>query len=181
MKKLLLGLVLVCCYSYQLNAQENNTGKENFDHWSIDLGAGIYEIGAPLSDGYNADILFQASFGVRYMFNEKFGLRLGLGYNSFSETGTSLPFQSNLYRASIEGVVNLGNVLDFQNWTDRFNVLVHVGGGFSSLNVIEPTDNGGDLITHLSIGFTPQFKLSNRLSLFLDFAAFINYNRNYSA
>lgn len=177
MKKLLLGLVLVYCYSYQLNAQENNTGNENFDHWSIDLGAGIHQIGSTISTGYVADPLFQASFGVRYMFNEKFGLRLGLGYNSFSDTGNSLPFESSLYRASIEGVLNLGNVLDFHTWTKRLNLLAHVGAGVSSLNVIEPVDNGGDFTTLLNFGMTPQFKLSNKISLFLDISAFMNFNQ----
>lgn len=177
MKKLLLGLVLVYCYSYQLNAQENNTGNENFDHWSIDLGAGIHQIGSTISTGYVADPLFQASFGVRYMFNEKFGLRLGLGYNSFSDTGNSLPFESSLYRASMEGVLNLGNVLDFHTWTKRLNLLAHVGAGVSSLNVIEPVDNGGDFTTLLNFGMTPQFKLSNKISLFLDISAFMNFNQ----
>ncbi len=175
-KKVLLGLLLTCCY--QLNAQEKNSTKQQFDHWSLDLGGGMHQIGSPLSDGYTPNILFQGSLGVRYMFNEKFGLRLDLGYNSFSEVDdTSLPFKSNLYRATIEGVVNLGNVLNFQTWTKRLNLLVHAGAGFSSLNVVEPIDNGGQLITHLSIGITPQFKISNRFSLFLDMSEFFNYGQ----
>lgn len=174
---LVLVLVIVSSYSYQLNAQKSTTEKGKFDHWAIDLAAGIHQVDGPLSGGYSSSVLFQANFGARYMFNKKFGLRLGFGYNSFSESAISLPFKSNLYRASLEGVVNLGNVLDFQNWTKRFNLLAHVGGGFSSLNSMEPIENDADLITHLSVGFTPQFKLSNRVSVFIDLASFINYNQ----
>lgn len=177
MKKLLLGLVLVCCCHFQLNAQKNNIANDKFDHWSIDVGAGIHQINSTLSDGYSSDVLMQTSFGVRYMFNQKFGLRLDLGSNSFSDSGNSLPFQSNLYRASLEGVLNVGNILNFQTFTKRFNLLAHVGGGFSSVNIIEPIDNGGELVTHLSFGVTPQFKLSNRISLFLNFSTFINLDQ----
>jgi OOP family OmpA-OmpF porin len=177
MRKLLLGLVLVCCCHFQLNAQKNNIANNNFDHWSIDVGAGIHQINSTLSEGYSSDVLMQTSFGVRYMFNQKFGLRLDLGSNSFSDSGNSLPFQSNLYRASLEGVLNVGNILNFQTFTKRFNLLAHVGGGFSSVNIIEPIDNGGELVTHLSFGVTPQFKLSNRISLFLNFSTFINLDQ----
>ena len=141
MRKLLLGLVLVCCCHFQLNAQKNNIANNNFDHWSIDVGAGIHQINSTLSEGYSSDVLMQTSFGVRYMFNQKFGLRLDLGSNSFSDSGNSLPFQSNLYRASLEGVLNVGNILNFQTFTKRFNLLAHVGGGFSSVNIIEPSDS----------------------------------------
>lgn len=174
MKKTLLALLLVSCFSYQLNAQDSNE-KQQYDHWSIDLGAGVQQAGSTLSPGYNIDGLWQANFGVRYMFNERFGLRLDLGYNSFSDTGNSLPFKSNLYRASLEGVANLGNILEFQTWTNRFNLLAHIGGGASSLNITEPKDNGGDVMVTLNFGLTPQFKLSDRLSLFLDVSSFINF------
>ena len=177
MRKLLLGLVLVCCCHSQLNAQKNNIANDKFDHWSIDIGAGIHQINSALSEGYSSDLLIQTSFGVRYMFNQKFGLRLDFGSNSFSDSGNSLPFQSNLYRASLEGVINVGNILNFQNFTKRFNLLAHVGGGFSSVNIIEPLDNGGELVNHLSFGVTPQFKLSNRISLFLNFSTFINLDQ----
>lgn len=177
MKNLFWGVLLVFFGSYQLNAQKKDTKKQNFDHWSIDLGAGIHQLGQNLSLGYDNDPLFQGNFGVRYMFNEKFGLRADLGYNSFKEAGDSNPFQSNLYRATLEGVFNLGNVLNFQSWTKRFNLLAHVGGGVSSLNVTEPIDNGGDFMTHMSFGVTPQYKLTNRISLFLDISTFLNFHQ----
>ena len=100
MKNLFWGVLLVFFGSYQLNAQKKDTKKQNFDHWSIDLGAGIHQLGQNLSLGYDNDPLFQGNFGVRYMFNEKFGLRADLGYNSFKEAGDSNPFQSNLYRVT---------------------------------------------------------------------------------
>lgn len=167
MKKLYFGAVFALM-SFLVNAQD-------YDHWSIDLGAGIHQAGSTLSPGYNPTPLGQGNIGFRYMFNERFGLRLDLGYNSFSDADGSLPFKSNYYRASLEGVANLGNVLKFNTWTKRFNLLAHAGVGAASLNVVEPTDNGGDLMYAMNVGITPQYKLSNRFSLFLDFNSFVHF------
>lgn len=85
------------------------------------------------------------------MFNNRFGLRWDLGYSSFKEEAL-LSFKSNYYRAYLEGIVNIGDVLHFNSWTNRFNLLMHVGIGSASLNITEPTDNGGDQMVALNFG-----------------------------
>ncbi|WP_397447604.1 OmpA family protein [Polaribacter sp. R77954] len=169
MKKIYFG-VLFTLVSLFTSAQE-------FSPWSVDLGAGIHRLGSTISAGRSSSILGQGNFGVRYMFNERFGVRLDLGYNSFSESAGS-PFKSNYYRASIEGVVNVGNILHFDSWTERFNVLGHAGIGAASLNVTEPVENGGDFMIPISFGLTPQYKLSERIGLFLDFSSFIHFGQD---
>jgi OOP family OmpA-OmpF porin len=163
MKNIVLG-ALFLCLTIQGSAQEYN-------HWSLDFGAGVHRIVSPLSEGYKSDLfgLGQANFGVRYMLNEKFGIRVGVGYNEFQESENSLPFRANYYRANIEGVVNIGNIFKFSSWTKRFNFLFHSGVGYSNLKTITPVDTGnGEDLFNIMIGFTPQYKLSNRISLFLD-------------
>jgi len=175
MKKIILG-ALICCFTFSVNSQEYNK-------WSLDLGAGVTEIINPLSPGYKTGSLSlgQASLGVRYMFNEKFGLRLDVGYNEFKEGENSLPFKSNYYRTSLEGVVNAGNILKFSSWTDKFNLLFHGGIGVSSLRTINPIDTGSaETILNMIVGFTPQFKLSNRVSLFLDASAIFHDYQNFN-
>ncbi len=163
MKKVIFGALLIC-FTINANAQEYNK-------WSIDFGLGGHDIINPLSPGYETGILGlgQVNLGVRRMFNEKFGLRVDLGYNEFKEGDNSLPFRSNYYRASLEGVVNAGNLLNFSSWTKRFNLLFHGGAGLSYLRTITPIDNGSaEPILNLIVGFSPQYKISNRISLFLD-------------
>lgn len=172
MKKIYFG-ALFTLMSFLMNAQD-------YDHWSIDLGAGIHQAGSTMSSGYDHNPFGQANLGVRYMFNERFGLRLDLGYNNFKNTDKSLPFKSTLYRASFEGVVNLGNILKFHTWSKRINLLAHGGFGFSSLNILEPFDNGGDMLSTLNFGITPQYKISNRFSVFLDFSSLINFSQKYN-
>lgn len=171
MKKIYFG-ALFTLMSFLINAQDD------YDHWSIDLGAGIHQVGPNISSGYSPSILGQGSVGFRYMFNERFGMRLDLGYNSFSDASGSQPFKSNYYRASFEGIVNLGNILKFNSFTDRFNLLGHVGAGAASLNVTEPFENGGDIMYVMNIGLTPQFKLNDRFSIFLDINSLIHFHQD---
>ena len=168
MKKIYFGVLFTLISSLSANAQD-------YSHWSIDLGAGIQQAGSTLSEGYNTSTFGQGNFGVRYMFNERFGVRLDLGYNSLTAAPTSLPFTANYYRGTLEGVVNLGKILKFETWSDRFNLLFHTGIGAASLNVTEPTDNGGDFMFAINIGVTPQYKLTDRIALFLDFSSFIHF------
>jgi len=167
MKKIYIGAIFTLM-SFFASAQD-------YDHWSIDIGGGIHQIGSTITPGYSENILGQGHIGYRYMFNEKFGLRLDLGYNSFTANEDSQPFTSNYYRASLEGVVNLGSVLKFHTWTNRFNVLAHGGLGAASLNITDPVDNGGDVLLAMNFGITPQFRLTNRFSLFLDFSSIIHF------
>lgn len=157
----------------QTNAQE-------FDKWSLDLGGGIHQIGAPLTSGYSENILGQGHLGVRYMFNERFGLRLDLGYNKFDANENSQPFNSNYYRATVEGVINMGNVLKFNTWTKRINLLAHGGLGFSILNTTVPVVSGNDYMATINFGLTPQFKISDRIAVFADFSSLINFNQSFA-
>lgn len=134
----------------------------------------------PFTDGYSANPLGQANLGVRYMFNNRFGLRVDLGFSKFNESNGTTPFSSNYYRATFEGVVNLGSVLNFNTWTNRFNLLFHGGGGFSSLNTLEPVINGGDGMVNFVLGITPQFRISDRISLFADFSSIFHFYQESS-
>ena len=174
MKKLILGAILIGSV-FQASAQE-------FNKWSIDLGAGAQTIVFPTASGYSSENpdFWQANLGARYMVNERFGLRLDLGYNSITEGDDSNDFKSNYYRASLEGVVNAGNLLNFNSWTNRFNLLVHAGGGISRLYASEPIDRDADKMLHLVAGITPQYKLSDRVSLFLDVSGLSNFYQSYT-
>ena len=133
MKKITL-LILALGFSSLVNSQE-------YSNWSLDFGLGIHRIGEPIDAGYSARVLGQGNIGARYMFNERFGIRLDLGYNSFEADSQSLPFSSSFFRTSVEGIVNLGNIYKFNTFTNKFNLLLHGGLGGSFLSFSEPTAN----------------------------------------
>ena len=50
----------------------------------------------------------------------------------------------------------------------------------SSLRTITPIETGGEPLLNFIVGFTPQFKLSNRISLFLDASAVFHDYQNFT-
>ena len=179
MKKVIILLLIGA--SFTVCAQETNTevSKSEYNKWSIELAGGIHKPTRSFSPGYfvNTPSFGQASLGARYMFNNKFGVKFEGGFASVKSDENSLDFKTTNYRASLQGVINLGNVLNFQDWTENFGLLIHGGGGYSfnsfDEDVVGP-NFGNDQILHVMAGITPQVKLSNSIVLTLDVAAIGN-------
>ncbi|QAA83016.1 OmpA family protein [Aequorivita sp. H23M31] len=160
---------------------------QDFNKWSIELGAGLHKPGEPAAPGYhtNTPAFGHYSLGIRYMMNNRFGVRLGLGYNRFEDgngvPGNSLPFKSEYYRASLEGVVNFTSLLKFKSWTNSFGVLAHGGVGYSGLKAKEPIEKDGmDQMLHLIVGVTPQLKLSERFAISADLSYLTHIRQHYT-
>lgn len=167
MKKILLLLTLVIS-STALFAQENGS---SFNKWSVELGGGLHNAARPYSPGYFNETAapYQVNFGIRYMMNEKFGFRGSFGFNDIQGADNSRRFETQYYRGTIEGVLNAGNILQFHEWSNSFGLLFHAGGGFSVLDVRSLVDNNlEDTMMNVMVGITPQIKLGNRLSFFVD-------------
>lgn len=185
MKNALLILTLAG-FAMTANAQdpENLTAQESeysdvtdYNRWSVEISGGVHKPSRFFADGYytNTPSFGQGSLGVRYMFNDRFGLKTDFGYNAIEGDEGSLPFKSNYYRGSLQGVVNLGNVLRFSDWTQTFGLLVHAGGGYSMLSPKEPFEtNGNDNMLHLIGGLTGMVRLGNRVALTGDVSAIGN-------
>lgn len=141
--------------------------QEKYNKWSIEANFGVNRPFSPYAPGYNTPAIgfFHAGLGTRYMANNKFGMQLGLGLDQISNKKGSTAFTSSYYRASLEGFMNLGNVLGFDEWSDHTSLLFHAGLGYSML-----TGKGGgiDDMGHVIVGVAPQFKLNERLSINLD-------------
>ena len=172
MKKITLSIMLLCIIS--LNAQE-----KNYNQWSFETEAGVHKVANKFAPGYreNTPALWGAGIGVRYMINEKFGAKLDFGYSNIQDGDHSKPFETNYYRTSLQGVVNLGNVLGFKSWTNTFGLLAHAGGGYSAHKPKSPIDyNNADQMLNFIVGITPQIKLSDRVALTGDFS-FIDHTQ----
>jgi len=182
MKKITL-LMTFLLMANLLSAQEEEKNSEfKFDQWSVDVGAGINKASRPFTSGYYAAAVgsWNADVSLRYMFNTKAGVRLKLGYNNISEGDNSIPFDTKYVNAALEGVLNLGSILSFREWTQRFNLLAHAGGGVARImpgddaRLDEVSDNMG-IITG---GLTPQLRLSDNIALFLDGSVYGNIRQD---
>lgn len=162
--------------SAQNKTEENN--KLDFNKWSVELSGGFNKPQRPMSEGYftSTPSPYVADLGVRYMFNNKFGLKADFGYNSFTGKNNSLDFDTKYYRADIQAVANLGRIMNFETWTNTIGLLGHAGFGLAQLE--DQNSALKDRMGNFIAGVTGQIKLSNRLVLTGDFTTILNTNQN---
>ncbi|KAF2332089.1 OmpA family protein [Flavobacterium nitrogenifigens] len=175
MKKVVMTLAFALALTGVHAQTENNN---TFNKWSIDLAAGVNKPQRPFSDGYYTNTLnpWTGDIGVRYMFNNKFGLKADFGYNSFTAKGSSIDFDSKYYRADLQAVANLGRIMNFETWTNTFGLLAHAGFG---LGQIENKDyHIKDRVGNFIAGVTGQIRLSNRVALTGDFSTILNASQD---
>ena len=164
-------LALTALVALGANAQEYNK-------WSVDVNFGANKPTVGFTSGYatKTPSFWTLNGGVRYMFNNKFGLRLGGGYDKFVEGKNSPKFNSNIWNVNLQGVANLGRVLSFEDWTRDLGLLAHAGFGIGQLkgDYISKADNIG----FVTAGLTPQVRLSNRVSLLVDGSVYFYARQN---
>lgn len=182
MRKLFILPFLLFGLTVTAQQQKDNNRSENFNHWSIEGNFGLNKALRPVSSGYynptfldfddlgDTQLSYSADLGVRYMINNKFGLKVSGSYNEFRQATGSNNFDTDFYYGLIEGVVNGGALLGFRDWTQTLNFLVHAGAG---PGWIEPGDNSmnsgaSDGVVTFTAGITPQVKISDHWVLNAD-------------
>ncbi len=185
MKKITLAIIALVGMQLATNAQESTeTMSTDFNKWSVELTGGVNKPVSPFagSNYTNTPSFYTVTGGVRYMFNEKVGLKGGVAYNSFENNDNASEFNTALYNFSLEGVINAGNLLGFREWTNTFNVLVHGGMGYSALTTdapaVERDFGNADQMLSFMVGVTPQVKISNRIALVADLTAVGNVRQD---
>lgn len=155
--------------------KESNKG---FNKWSVELAGGLTKPQRPLASGYYTDTPspWVGDLGVRYMFNNKFGLKADFGYNSFTAKNNSLDFDSKYYRVDLQAVANLGRIMNFETWTNTFGLLGHAGFGYGQLR--NDKFKGADEVGNFIAGVTGQIRLSNRIALTGDFSTILNASQD---
>lgn len=178
MKKISL-LLFIGLFSAAMFAQDNS----NYNRWSIELEAGVHKPGRPMASGYftSTPSFFQGGLGVRYMLSNRFGLKLDFGYNNIEgKEDESQPFKTRYMRASLQGVLNVGDIANFRSWTNTINLLLHAGGGYSRLTPQEPVELDTDQMGHIIVGVTPQLKLSDHIVLTGDLSFLGHVRHNFT-
>ncbi|MDN3205108.1 OmpA family protein [Algoriphagus sediminis] len=177
MQKLLITLVAISVIQIA-NAQDS------FNRWSLETNFGLNKPMGPLTPGYLSPTLNigHIDFGVRYMFNEKFGVKGDAGFGSFSEAnGVSPVFNTNYLRVNVQGVLNLGRVLNFESFSRRLGLLGHMGAGFGRMSFDQTILNTQpDYHYNIITGATAQFKLSNHVALTSDLSVIVNGRQTYT-
>ena len=179
-------LLILIIAGFSVQAQTNYT------KWALEAGGGIHGSSDPYSPGYFQESinLPQLFLGGRYMFNENVGLRMTLGYLSMNEGEDSEEFDSSYLRASLEGLLDLNQLLEMWEPESRFTILLHAGGGISrmsyDLNSNQFPDPGeantdrADNLVHFTGGVMPQYRINDRISVFADVSYFGHLAQSYT-
>ena len=161
MKRQFLAFVMTILLSLGVNAQDYNK-------WSIDASGGVSILSSSgFSEGYFASVpnVWTTNGGIRYMFNNKFGLRLGGGFDQLQHAGNSPKFATRIWNVNVQGVANLGRVLAFEEFTKNIGLLGHFGVGYGYMT--SKSFKGVDNLGIITFGITPQVRLSDRVTLLL--------------
>ena len=180
MKKIIYLSVALTGF-FNLYSQEKTEKISNdYNKWSIDINAGLSRPTAPFTEGYFVEDLsfFHVDLGARYMFNPKFGLKADIGFDKYDQGKNSESFKGEYYRVNLQGVVNIGRVLNFEDFSQRLNLQLHAGLGYAYLQ----TDAfyGKDEMTNVPVGLTAQYKISERVALNADFTMINNISQHYT-
>ena len=167
-----------------------NAQVQNFNKWSIEANTGFGKPITPYTPGYfssNDDTYFafnkinHFNIGTRYMFSTYFGIRMGVTYVSIANAAGSSSnlFENEFYKIDFQGVINMGHVLNFDQFTSKLGLLAHFGPQINKLNIKEgdfagKMDSNGGFI----IGITPQFKITDRVVLNADFSYTVNFRQH---
>ncbi len=153
--------------------------QSNYNNFSIELAAGYTSPLQPYLLDYNSNFssFNHVDIGGRYMFSEKFGVRVEYVNDRFiSSTDSRAGTYFNRFGAQL--VYNLGKDLDLWFYThENFGLLTHAGVGYtrSIIKKLKVTEQIGAAV----IGITPQYKLNDRSALFLDFSTVFNFKQHY--
>lgn len=172
MKKILFTLFII---NFGIINSQNN-----YNQFSLEAGYGYV---SPLS-GYSKENGSSFSgfknfdFGLRYMFNETFGLKAGYANSQF-ESNRNNGFGSRFNTITLKGYLNLAHVLDFgRTFDDTLGLLFHSGVGYSTMS--SNIETGQDQVYSFIGGITPQYKLSDRIAFYIDFSYYYNTSHDFN-
>lgn len=181
MKKILLITGLVCGTAF---------AQDNFNKLSVDFGYGWKK---HFSDAGEANLIhpLNLDLGARYMLNNNFGLRLDLGYSKYKNSNFSsgvfekgespVEFNSNYTRFTLSAVANVGHVLNFESFTNRFGLLAHAGTGFAFNSRSKDLGKRLDKTSNFKAGLTLQAKATQKLAFYLDFSSYVELHGHWTA
>ena len=191
--KRIIGTTILLLTFFTISAQEiiTNQSKNIYNKWSVEVNIGNNKPIKPFSKDYSssADNVFMKfpelnhfDIGVRRMFSTKFGLKLDVGSDIIeNQKGSdSKPFYSQQNIVSLQIFYNIGKDFGVEDFTNnRFGLLAHFGiqssqlDGKTGVGKQVTEYNGG-----IMYGLTPQFKLSDRFAVSLDFSFLTNTRQN---
>lgn len=195
-------------YSQDTSTSEVTPIEGGFNRWTVEINAGQSKGLNPFSTGYSSSepgkiigkfSLNNFGIGARYMLSPKFGIKLDLNLDNFENAELSKQFKVQQIRMGLQGVVNASRLLGLEESLKRFGILLH--GGLNLLRMTPKLFTKDDLSLPapkpgedynqqrsnegiseynggLIFGITPQYRITKKLAISLDFTTITNYRQH---
>ncbi len=164
-----------------------NFNRQNFNRVALELGIGNHFSMKPAQAKMNFLNLNSVNGGVRFMITPYIGILANGGYDFLNFDGLGSNDQ-HLITTQLQGVVNVGNLCNFQSVTSHFGLLFHAGIGSSHLfskethqdDARDPLFKNVDDMFNVMMGLRPQVRLNKNMTLFLDYTLVANFKQDFS-
>lgn len=158
--------------------------QKDVEKWKFQLALGVNNtVDQVETPGYfSKQINFPTiNLGVQYMFTNRLGAKLDLGYNRSSEAKQSLPYKLNYTRINAQAVYDVTPLIGFL--PERINLVAHAGPGISMTKPLG--DASKNTYNYLNVlgGFELHYQVTESLSVFVDgaYALALTNNNKYDA
>jgi OOP family OmpA-OmpF porin len=191
----LLTFIAFSAYSQEKETIDaiKDSADTKFNKLTIEFSAGSSKGLKPYTSGYtaNSTSINSINVGARYMLSPLFGFRADIGYANLDiiNNTTSDKYKMEISSMGIQGVVNGSRLFDLEKSIGKFGLLLH--GGFQ-YSINSPKGNLYDTngILHriedkernisFIIGFSPQYRLSNKFALISDVSILNSLKQHYA-
>lgn len=152
---------------------QSSDSTSGYNKWSVDVMIGVNKPISPFAPGYYSTDpekwthiggFRHYNAGARYMLSETFGVRLDFMYDHYKNVGKSREFYTRQQTLAVQGVINLGRIFEFPEFTSRIGLLGHLGMHVNYFEVMDGDFKGtrekdGGFI----LGVLPQLKITENL------------------
>lgn len=159
---------------------------QDYNKWSVGVNLGGHD---GLHNTNHTTRIFQFThyeLNARRMYNNRIGLKYDIGFDHFNfKDGHPA---TNALRFSIQPTINLTDMLHMNDFSTRWGMMLHFGGGYATMwnkalisgpkELFKAKEGSVDEMLQGIIGLTPQFKVNDRLSINGDISFIGNIRQN---
>ena len=179
----LIVFLMSAILAFEANAQYSKAPV-----WYLNAGFGGNNPIKPFAAGYFSNTLniTNIQLGGMCLVRPSFGAGIKVDYNQFKHDNVgsvkgSTDFKTHYLSTNVYFSTNLGNVLEFDEFSSRLGLLLNTGVGISSMfndSLKLGIKTGSDEMVNFTVALIPQFRLSKRVTLQAEVAAVTHLYQN---
>lgn len=166
-----VGFLFLCCSFVQAQGDTST--------FKVQFATGL---NTPTYNGFVDD--FEAkpvnfptiNLGLQYMFSQKIGAKLDLGYNRFSNKNSSPDFKINYTRLNLQAVYDATDIIQF---SPRMATFFHAGPGYAMVRPLDIYGENKRNFLNAMAGVEFHYAINDALSIYLDGSYIFGFSKDY--